>query len=592
MIKFRKLVIKNFMSFGKRVEIPLYKQGVIRIEGKNLDEVGGDSNGSGKSAIIEALIWCLFGRTIRGLKHDKVVNRFKKKDCSVSIRLSSGSETYTVRRFRRDRKNGNRLCLWNGKRPISFRHEDDTQKRLEEIIGCNFDSFVNSVVFGGVRPFASLSDSDQKKLLESFLHFEQFDEALKRTKALISEKEEAQQENRVAIEKSKGHASSYRERLKTLRAGEKLFAEESGRRLKHAVQKARSLRRHSGERWNKKLLQRQIQKGEDRLEAIRAKSARYQAKVNLYSKELRHVRSAIESRASLVGKSCPTCGTTISKGTIAAYLEHLLSEKRQLKARLRRYEEKLAIAQKEVKHGVQSLKDLHENYQTVTIKLSLFHEAEEEVWRLKKKLKAATSSASILEVEIAETSIKYSKALSRQLILEQKQASLEREIEDLRFWEIGFGNKGIKALIIREALPALNAKLEEYAHEIFGGKADLKFLPAKTKKSGGETELFNVSYISKGGANSYIGESTGRKRRADICILLVFSWLSRTCNIIFVDELLDGLDSIGREDVMRILTTQKRSTFVVSHRWDIKSKNLGSVWIVIKEHGYSHVEIS
>jgi DNA repair exonuclease SbcCD ATPase subunit len=62
--------------------------------------VEGD-NGAGKSAMIDALVWCLFGTTLRGYENDEVVNRRVGKDCMVKVTLEDGDELYTVTRARR-----------------------------------------------------------------------------------------------------------------------------------------------------------------------------------------------------------------------------------------------------------------------------------------------------------------------------------------------------------------------------------------------------------------------------------------------------------------------------------------------------------
>ncbi|GAI86651.1 unnamed protein product [marine sediment metagenome] len=65
MIDFTYLFLTNFMSF-KKASLPLADQGLVLIEGSNLDSDASDSNGSGKSALTEALTWCLWGKTVRG----------------------------------------------------------------------------------------------------------------------------------------------------------------------------------------------------------------------------------------------------------------------------------------------------------------------------------------------------------------------------------------------------------------------------------------------------------------------------------------------------------------------------------------------
>jgi ATPase subunit of ABC transporter with duplicated ATPase domains len=164
-------------------------------------------------------------------------------------------------------------------------------------------------------------------------------------------------------------------------------------------------------------------------------------------------------------------------------------------------------------------------------------------------------------------------------------------VKDYRFWEEGFGPRGVKALIIREILPTLNHKLAGYSREIFGDGTTIQLSATQETKTGEERELLNLQYNSPSGASSYIGESSGGRRRADLCVLLVFSWLARASNILFVDEMLDHLDAGGRERALSILQEQRGSVFIVTHERGLKSQ-LAKTWTVIKEHKASRVEFS
>ena len=159
----------------------------------------------------------------------------------------------------------------------------------------------------------------------------------------------------------------------------------------------------------------------------------------------------------------------------------------------------------------------------------------------------------------------------------------------MAFWEVGFGNRGVKTLIMKQLLPSLNQKLKEYGQEIFQSKVELEFRLNKKTKRGDNRELLHLHYQSKRNSPSYVGESSGGRRRVDICVLLVFAWLARVSNLLLVDELLDGLDDAGRESVLAILARQRGTILVISHERDLKSK-IGKVWTVTKQDGASTLE--
>ena len=104
--------IRNFLIISE-VDAILSGRGLTRIAGENLDDTTSSSNGSGKSCILEAVYWCLFGDTLRSIKSaDGVVNNNVKKDCSVIVQMTEGDVKYRVERYRKHSKKKNNLYLY------------------------------------------------------------------------------------------------------------------------------------------------------------------------------------------------------------------------------------------------------------------------------------------------------------------------------------------------------------------------------------------------------------------------------------------------------------------------------------------------
>ncbi|HAI43814.1 MAG TPA: hypothetical protein DCM40_39815, partial [Maribacter sp.] len=140
--------IRNFLIIGE-VDAILSGRGLTRIAGENLDDTTSSSNGSGKSCILEAVYWCLFGDTLRNIRSaDGVVNNTVKKDCSVVVQMADGDTKYQVERYRKHTKKKNNLYLYiNG---VDSRGKDnrETQEFIESVIGMDKISFANSIIFG------------------------------------------------------------------------------------------------------------------------------------------------------------------------------------------------------------------------------------------------------------------------------------------------------------------------------------------------------------------------------------------------------------------------------------------------------------
>lgn len=588
MIEFEQIVMNNFLSFGKKQMVPLLGQGMVRIEGRNLDEPGSDSNQAGKSAIIEGLIWALFGKTVRGVRHDAVVNRFARRNCFVMARFSVDGIQYKVRRYRKHEKHSNKLKLWRGGTSLSSRKEEDTQQKLETVLGVDYQTFTNSILFGGVRPFASMTDADQKKILESILRFSQFDIALKKAKRLLSRTQDSVAAIREDISARKEEINGLREKVKALRRSVVVFKEGRDSTVRKLEKKISSFRAELPDRqptYDSKEVE-----GLRSLEETGRKAVwDFAAQIKTQKEQLGKLKADLRNREGLLGKPCEACGQMITKKVLESYSEHVLRDRRRLKGRiaiLRVRHKRLSETHCEFSRQLHELEHRQAGWdrRTQVRKTVLASIVTTEV-----ELTEAKSDRSPFEEEISSESAKYSRAMSRMYVLQQEEYFLKKRIKDLQFWEVGFGNRGIKSMVVREALPVMNRKLSEFSEEVLGGSGKIEFVPSKQTKKGDKRELFHVRYVARRGADSYTGESSGGRKRVDICILLVFAWMSRTCNLLLVDELLDSLDESGRECVLNVLSKLRGTILVISHSRGLKSR-VGKVWTVTKRHGFSTIE--
>jgi DNA repair exonuclease SbcCD ATPase subunit len=555
-----RLYVQNFMCFKQQI-IHLDNQGLVRIEGKNLDDPSAESNMAGKSSILEALVWVLYGRTIRGLKHDEIIHSGSKTGCSVSLLFNKDKVCYMVRRYRKHPTHHNDLRIYANNRPLYSRHTSATENTLASILECDFITFCNSVLFGGVRPFASLTDSEQKRILESFLQFSQVDRALIKTRAKLVQVEENISGLCLKIQ---GQQNLIRE-------------------LKSQISSSSEVTRNIEE--ERSIIKREIKSLRDIkpcLKKLRLKEKSYSFQLerqyelsgqkSSLEEKLFQLSESLNNSKDLIGKPCPVCKRDVTGSTLVMTLAHLRREQAEVTPQISELSYTIARLQKSVALLAREVVRLQERQKKY-----------EYTVRRKASLRERLGGLAQIVPLNRSLEYKYSRAVSLFLGMQRKKAELEREEKNLRFWEIGFGNKGIKASIVRKALPWLNQTLEEYAEKVFGGPTELKFSAAKELKSGEERELFHIQY---GKVTGYTGESSGGRRRIDIAVLLTFAALSRVCNLLLVDELLDGLDEAGRENVLEILGTLRGTVLVISHRRELKG---GKVWTVIKRNGVSHL---
>ena len=181
-MKFNNLHIEGFLSVG-RADVCLHDRGLVLIEGKNLDDTSAKSNGAGKSSLVDALCWCLYGKTARGLSTDDVINK-KSKSCCVAVTFEENGHDYCVTRTRKGRavdltvtdNYGDPLYDPPGA-PVPISDDltkgtiVETQATVEQIIGCPYNVFVAAVYAGqeAMPDLPSMTDKQLKELIESVI---------------------------------------------------------------------------------------------------------------------------------------------------------------------------------------------------------------------------------------------------------------------------------------------------------------------------------------------------------------------------------------------------------------------------------------
>lgn len=180
----------------KNSSLVLDERGVLLIKGVNNDKTG--SNGAGKSTISNGLLWCLYGQTLTGKETEAEIipkfiskTKFKKEGCRVVITVMREDIEYRITRHRKHPQFKNTVVL---EKKIGDVYDDksrcvdgETNDKIVEIIGADFDSFVHSNVFSfnNVKPFLERSDTDKKELILPTFFIEKFRAAYKNTTAKI-----------------------------------------------------------------------------------------------------------------------------------------------------------------------------------------------------------------------------------------------------------------------------------------------------------------------------------------------------------------------------------------------------------------------
>lgn len=211
--------IKNFFSYGPQ-EI------VIDLSGNGTTSISG-CNGVGKSTIIEAMLFALYGKT-RQEKVADVVNRNIGKDCKVSVEfVGDDDEVYKVLRYRAHTTHKDKVYLFKGDKDISSKNTSDTNEQIIDYFGMPYVAFVNSTVFSTefYSNFFAANNTDRLNIFENILSLKEISYFYEEVKKIIKEIEESEIESKMKYTESNTKVEAAQENLDTYnkQAKEKLL---------------------------------------------------------------------------------------------------------------------------------------------------------------------------------------------------------------------------------------------------------------------------------------------------------------------------------------------------------------------------------
>lgn len=211
--------IKNFFSYGPQ-------ETVIDLSGNGTTSISG-CNGVGKSTIIEAMLFALYGKT-RQEKVADVVNRSVGKDCKVSVEfVGDDDEVYKVLRYRAHTTHKDKVYLFKGDKDISSKNISDTNEQIIDYFGMPYVAFVNSTVFSTefYSNFFAANNTDRLNIFENILSLKEISYFYEEVKKIIKEIEESEIESKMKYTESNTKVESAQENLDTYnkQAKEKLL---------------------------------------------------------------------------------------------------------------------------------------------------------------------------------------------------------------------------------------------------------------------------------------------------------------------------------------------------------------------------------
>lgn len=603
--KITSMTLENFLSF---------REASFDFEGAGFVLVEGD-NGAGKSAMIDGIVWCLHGTTLRGYEKDEVVNRRAGEGCVVKVTLTDGDEMYTVTRARRHPKLKDSLTVThdNFGEDMSKAGVKETQEVVDRLLGCSRKTFLSSVVFGQDRAyrFSSLTDGEQKKILDEVIGVERFAQACASARTRVSgvqgdlvagrrnlEKAEAAAElaDVEAVDMQVKHLDfegARRGKIEAERAKLRAVKEQLGKARKAADVKALKAATDVA----LKALASQEKKFDEAVEAdasARARAAAAKAKRDAAEVDLK--------RRKKPAGDCPTCGQKVSKETQVRVVRALGRELSALETELSDtagIADDVAAALADEKQRLKELRDVVAAAQKA---LNDGVSAEANAATLRRRAADHEERIAELEGDTSPYAELAEKARARHAshqgdaaFWRDECAAMEEKIRLAQFWVKAFGASGLRSLLVDSSLPLLNEEAARVSRALTGGAIAVEFSAQSEQKSGKVVDRFEVKVDNKHGAGDYQGNSAGERAKVDLCVglalqRLVASRSSASFNVAFFDEVFDHLDSSAHERVVEVLSEiDKESVFVVSHDDGLKAW-FPSTLRMVKRGGFSVVE--
>lgn len=581
-VEFKKLSFCNIMSYGASGAEIEFQTGLNTIKAVN---------GSGKSSILDALTFVLFGKPYRDIKLSELVNTTNGKGLEVTVEFKIGTDMYMIRR-------GLKPAIFeiykNGKEMDMLSTKKLNQDEIDKLLGINLRLFKNivAVAVTNNKPFLSMSIGDKRSLIENIFNIDVLGmmcKDVKKRKTVNSTEMDLKTTERRGVTNSIEDNESYIENMRQYIASFNQVKDTNIKTIQENIQK----------------YQKEIDKHTKNLSIAEAKIQELTAEIGdipdrkvgeTLTLEMGKIRSTIDSIDKTLSKLkqskiCPVCSSPLDEGHARKHILGMLDEKKELER--------------------DKLPQLQEEYKVFNNSFMEYQEKRTFIQTIRDKTRTEEATRSTLESELkrAQTNLEKEEAktcpasldtyIEKVNTLKEQCEMLDKEIDvltekimlDNHLIKI-LGDDGIKTYFFKKLVKVLNKSVNEYLM-----KFELKNTTIEFDETMTETMVTNMV------PRTYSSYSSGERTRIDMSILLAFFDISRqisnwSCNILFIDELLDqNIDQSGIEQFVSTLynliqvNKKKLGIYIISHKLNELKIQISSTIEIRKVHDYSILEV-
>jgi DNA repair exonuclease SbcCD ATPase subunit len=579
MIQIKDLTVRNFMSVGNATQaVNFDRRDLTLVLGENLD-LGGDGsrNGTGKTTIINALSYALYGNALTNIKKDNLINKTNGKNMLVSLEFNVNGQDYRVERGRKP--NLLKFYVNNEEQASEDNAQGDsreTQQAIESILGLSHDMFKHVLALNTyTEPFLSLKANDQRTIIEQLLGITLLSERAEKIKELNRQTKDAITQEEFRIRAVQEANKRIEEQIESLKKRQKLWKakqQEDCEKLAAAIVSLEHIDIDAEIQAHRDLADYAIRKKQiqDQESAIK------RLKLDI-SREQKVIDNIVQDLVVLRDHKCHACGQDLHDNKH----EEVLKTK---EADLNVAQDIYTLHQTQLVEHENELDDLG----PVGNQPSIFYETIEDALNHRNSLEMLRKdlNSRATDVDPYADQIEDMQGQALQTISYETLNELTRLQDHQDFLLKLLTNKDsfIRKKIIEQNLSYLNSRLTHYLDKI-GLPHQVLFqndLTVEITELGRDLDFDNLS--------------RGERNRLILSMSWAFRdvWESLYCpiNLLFIDELVDsGMDSQGVENSLSLLKKMARergkSVWLVSHRDELAGR-VENILKVVKENGFTN----
>ena len=582
MFKIRTLTVKNFMSVGNQTQAVDFDKNLLTLVlGENLDLGGDDAgsrNGTGKTTIINALSYALYGEALTKIRRENLINKTNGKGMLVTVEFETQGQNYRIERGRKP----NILKFYKENVDVTADDIDEsqgdsrkTQEDINKLLNMSHTMFKHLVALNTyTEPFLSLKANDQREIIEQLLGITILSEKAERLKDEQKRIRDAIAEEDATIKGIETANKKVQESIDNLEIKSKAWdanqAEEIARTTKAISQLITvdidaEIQAHKDKKeWLvQDTEQSNLNKEKASLESSLLRAERTHSK---YEKELEDIGS----------KKCFTCGQELHDEAH----EKILAEKQNDVTESQTYIDGIILQLKDVNEKLDTIGNINDCPKT-------FYDSSEEAYNHKNNLASLEERKTEKEAEVNPYTEQMDE-LRDQALQEVNWDNINaltemKEHMDFLYKLLTSKDSFIRKRIIDQNLAFLNKRLQYYL--------DKTGLPHQVVFQNDLT----VEITELGRDLDFDNLSRGERNR----LILSMSWafrdvwesLYQSINLLFIDELVDnGLDAAGVESALSVLKKMSRerskNIYLISHKDELSSR-VNNILKVIKDNGFT-----